>query len=84
VSRAQRDVDGGDRLNLEAQAILPSAEVRDECQESQHQGDGKKQRREPTEEPKPSEGHHRWNRGTQPAALHVAGQCEGEMYAAEA
>lgn len=60
-------------LNLEAQAILPAAKVRDECQESQHKGDSKKQCSQPTEEPKPGEGHHGWNRGTQPAALHVEG-----------
>jgi hypothetical protein len=63
-------------LNLEAQAILPAAEVRDECQESQHKGDGKKQCCQPTEEPKPGEGHHGWNRGTQPASLHVEGPCD--------
>lgn len=60
-------------LNLEAQAILPAAEVRDKCQESQHKGDSKKQCSQPTEEPKPGESHHGWNRGTQPAALHVEG-----------
>jgi hypothetical protein len=54
---------------LEAQAVFPSAEIRDECQESQHKRDRKKESPQPTEEPEPGKGQHRWHRASQTIAL---------------
>jgi hypothetical protein len=51
-------------FGLDAQAVITSAEVRDECQEPQHKRDGEKQSPKPTEEPEPGDRQHAGHRGT--------------------